>query len=93
MPPLSTRIAPISRQDYGEQSYPKAPFDGNASPLSPQGNPAPVRGIFPPEFVYDFSVARFYPDSPTFLRGSIDVNTPIRNLALQAASAAGIKLT
>jgi hypothetical protein len=93
MPPLSQRIFPKSTEIFGEQHYPKAPFDGNDTQLSPQGNPAPNRGIFPPEFTYDFQTARFYPDSSTFVRGSVDLITPVRNLALQAASAAGVKLT
>jgi hypothetical protein len=92
MPPLSTRIFPKSTELYSEPHSPKSPFDGNDTSLSPPGNPAPVRGVFPPEFTYDFTTARFYPDGPNFYRGSVDLITPVRNLSLQAAAAAGVKL-
>jgi len=94
MPPLASRIFPRSTLDRDKQmQHPSAPFDGNDTPLSPPGNPAPNRGVFPPEFTYDFQTARFYPDTAQFLRGAVDINTPIRNLALQAAAAAGLKVT
>jgi hypothetical protein len=92
MPKLSERTFPKSTEAYGEQHYPKAPFDGNDTPLSPQGNPAPTRGLLPPEFTYDFATQRAYPEGFSFVRGSVDTITPIRNLALQAAVAAGLKV-
>ena len=93
MPKLSDRIYPKSTEIYAQPIFPKAPFGGYDTPFSPPGNSAPNRGLIPPEFVYDFASIRFYPEGPQFTRGSVDVNTPIRNLALQAAVAAGIKIT
>jgi hypothetical protein len=97
MPSLQSRIFPVSGQygntDLRPDYHHLAPFDGGESPLSPVGNPSPTRGLFPPEFTYDFQTNRFFPDSFTSMRGSVDVITPVRNLALLAASAAGIKLT
>jgi hypothetical protein len=53
--------------------------------LSAPGNPAPVRGIPPLEFVSDSDAKMFFPYSAySRSRGSVDVNTYIRNLALQA---------
>lgn len=98
MPKISERIFPKSQiswggASWGERVYPKAPFNGYDTPLSPPGNLAPNRGLLPPEFMYDFATQRFYPESFQFTRGSVDINTPIRNLALQAAVAAGVKIT
>jgi len=97
MPPLNTRIYPVQQKPTPPQSVwnanAPAPISGNITPLSPPGNPAPNRGLLPPEFMYDFATERFYPTGPQFVRGAVDTTTPVRNLALQAASAAGIKLT
>lgn len=95
MPPLKSRLFPVSghSEPVFHHQPPFAPYDGGESPLSPVGNPAPTRGLLPPEFTYDFQTNRFLPDSPYTMRGSVDVITPVRNLALQAASAAGVKLT
>lgn len=57
--------------------------------LSPEGNPAPNRGIIPIENMYDFQTARYFPETPYFVRGNVDVLLPIRNLALQAFTQAG----
>jgi hypothetical protein len=92
MPPLSTRIFPKSTELYSEPKPPKAPFDGGDSPLTPYGNPAVNRGVLPPDFTYDFQTRNFYPDAFTFVRGTVDTSTPLRNTALQALSAAGIKI-
>lgn len=53
--------------------------------LSVPGNPGPLRGQAPAEFTSDTDASRFFPYLATVRsRGSIDVNTYIRNLALQA---------
>lgn len=94
MPPLSTRIyQKTTPEPLAQKPAPAAPFDGNEVPWSSAGNGAPYRGVFPPEFVYDFSVNRYYPSSFSFVRGTVDTITPVRNLSLQAAAAAGIKVT
>ena len=93
MPPLASRIFPKSTLDKDYKNEPKTPFDGNDSQWSPPGNPAPTRGFFPPEFTFDFATHRAYPDSPQFVRAQVDSITPVRNLALQAAVAAGLKVT
>jgi hypothetical protein len=92
MPPLSTRIFPKSTEIGVEASKPKAPFYGGENPWSPAGNGASNRGVLPPDFTYDFQTRNFYPDAFTFVRGTVDTSTPLRNLALQALSAAGIKI-
>lgn len=92
MPPLSTRIFKESARLPVETGRPMSPFDGNDSALSPWGNSAPNRGLLPPDFMYDFQTRNFYPDAFTFVRGTVDVSTPLRNTALQALSAAGIKI-
>jgi hypothetical protein len=94
MPPLSTRIGPRTRNWSSPPTAPAtAPFDGGDNQLSTPGNIAPLRGSIPPEFTYDFQTNRFNPDTPFFQRGAVDVITPVRNLALQAAAAAGVKIT
>ena len=92
MPPLASRIYPKTTELYAEPKPPKAPFDGGQTPWSPYGNGAPNRGVLPPDFTYDFQTRNFYPDAFTFVRGTVDTSTPLRNLALQALSAAGIKI-
>lgn len=92
MPSLKSRIFPVSGQSHNEHIVAQAPSEGPENSLSPGGNAAPTRGIFPPEFVYDFTSNRVNPEGPTFTRGSVDVITPVRNLSLQAANAAGIKV-
>lgn len=53
--------------------------------LSVPGNPEPLRGQPPAEFTSDTDASRFFPFLATVRsKGSIDVNTYIRNLALQA---------
>jgi hypothetical protein len=95
MPRIIDRVSsPETEQTNGPvyapaQAAVPAPAHTATIAHSPEGNPAPNRGIFPPEFMYDFQTARFYPDSPYFVRGNVDVITPVRNLALQAYVKAG----
>jgi hypothetical protein len=92
MPPLASRIYPKTTEIQEQPTPPKAPFDPGPNPWSPWGNGAPNRGILPPDFMYDFQTKHFYPDAFTFVRGTVDTSTPLRNTALQALSAAGIKI-
>lgn len=89
MPPLSTRMAPKNSKTVPfSQVMPAAPLI-ESNPLSMPGNPAPTRGLLPPELMYDFDIARFNPESPRFFRGLIDVSNTIRDTALQAFAKAG----
>lgn len=92
MPPLKSRIFPKSTEVYAEKTIPNSPYEGGATSWSPWGNGSPNRGILPPDFMYDFQTKHFYPDAFTFVRGTVDISTPLRNTALQALSAAGIKI-
>ena len=95
MPSLKSRIFPYApeSQRVSSTNHPRYVAPDGDSQLSPPGNIAPIRSTLPPEFTYDFQTNRFNPDTPYFMRGAVDIITPVRNLALQAAAAAGIKLT
>jgi hypothetical protein len=66
-------------------SYQNALQATSQTVLSVPGNPGPLRGQAPAEFTSDTDASRFFPfTSMVRSRGSVDVNTYIRNLALQA---------
>jgi len=66
-------------------SYQNALQATSQTVLSVPGNPGPLRGQAPAEFTSDTDSSRFFPfTSMVRSRGSVDVNTYIRNLALQA---------
>lgn len=98
MPSIKERMVPAVSDDL-EMSFPRIkssdsettttaePYSGSgvATQFSiPSGNPAPHRGLAPIEYQYDFDIHYFHPHSAYFVRSSVDVNTQIRNLALQA---------
>jgi hypothetical protein len=97
MPTIEQRIAnPQSEENFIRPipiSHASIPVGGGpVNALSPNGNPAPNRGIVPIGNMYDFQVNQFNPDTPYFTRGNVDSNLFTNNLALQAYVLAGGKI-
>jgi hypothetical protein len=88
MPLINERISnPENDLNYNHPipvNHPGPVGSGPINSLSPDGNPAPNRGIFPIENMYDEQIYRFFPATPYFVRANVDVNLSVRNLALQA---------